>query len=184
MSKMNLGENYLKSCIKEFKGLKSLGERSFSQIRDEDFFVSPDEESNSIAIIVRHLSGNMISRWTDFLSSDGEKEYRKRDEEFERLFYTDKDDVMSRWEKGWDCLFDALNSLNEEDLLKEVFIRKEKHTVPEAINRQLAHYGYHIGQIVYIAKHLESRNWKSLSIPRGKSNDFNNEMDIKSKGKK
>jgi hypothetical protein len=126
----------------------------------------------------------MISRWTDFLSSDGEKEYRKRDEEFERLFYTDKDDVMSRWEKGWDCLFDALNSLNEEDLLKEVFIRKEKHTVPEAINRQLAHYGYHIGQIVYIAKHLESRNWKSLSIPRGKSNDFNNEMDIKSKGKK
>ena len=164
MGKMNLGENYLKSCIKEFNGLKSLGERSFAQIRDEDFFVSPDEESNSIAIIVRHLSGNMISRWTDFLTSDGEKEYRKRDEEFEKLFYTDKDDVLSRWEKGWQCLFDALSSLKEEDLLNEVYIRKEKHTVPEAINRQLAHYGYHIGQIVYIAKHLESRNWKSLQV--------------------
>ncbi|MFZ1459908.1 MAG: DUF1572 family protein [Ignavibacteria bacterium] len=182
MSKMNPGENYLKSCIKEFSGLKSLGERSFAQIRDEDFFVSPDEESNSIAIIVRHLSGNMISRWTDFLTSDGEKAFRKRDEEFERLFYTDKDDVLSRWEKGWKCLFDTLSSLKEEDLLKEVFIRKEKHTVTEAVNRQLAHYGYHIGQIVYIAKHLESRNWKSLSIPRGKSGDFNAEMNKKSKG--
>ena len=154
---MNPGENYLKSCIKEFSGLKSLGERSFAQIRDEDFFV-------------------------DFLTSDGEKEFRKRDEEFERLFYTDKDDVLSRWEKGWKCLFDTLSSLKEEDLLKEVFIRKEKHTVTEAVNRQLAHYGYHIGQIVYIAKHLESRNWKSLSIPRGKSGDFNAEMNKKSKG--
>lgn len=181
---MNLAENYLKSCLKEFKGLKSLGEKSFSQIKDEDFFVSLDDESNSIAIIVRHLSGNMISRWTDFLTTDGEKEYRNRDEEFERLFYTDKDDIMSRWEKGWKCLFDAVGPLKEEDLLKEVCIRKEKHTVPEAINRQLTHYGYHIGQIVYIAKHLESRNWKSLSIPRGKSKDFNEEMDKKSKGKK
>ena len=180
---MNSGENYLKSCIKEFRGLKSLGEKAFSQIRDEDFFTAPDEESNSIAIIIRHLSGNMISRWTDFLTSDGEKEYRNRDDEFERLFYTDKDDILSRWEKGWKCLFDAVSSLKEEDLMKEVYIRKEKHSVTEAINRQLVHYGYHTGQIVYIAKHLENRNWKSLSIPRGKSNDFNEEMNKKSKGK-
>jgi len=168
MNEMNPGENYLKSCIKEFNGLKSLGERSFAQIRDEDFFVSPDEESNSIAIIVRHLSGNMISRWTDFLTTDGEKKNRKRDEEFERIFYTDKDDVISRWEKGWNRLFKTLESLNEDDLLKEVKIRKEPHTVVQAINRQLTHYAYHIGQIVYISKHLESSNWKSLSIPRKK----------------
>ena len=170
------GKNYLESCIKEFKKLKELGDRSFSQIRDEDFFWSPDDASNSIAIIVRHLSGNMISRWTDFLTSDGEKDYRNRDEEFERLFYTDKEDVIQRWEKGWKCLFNTLSSLTENDLMKEVYIRTEKHSVIEAINRQLAHYGYHIGQIVFIAKHIESNNWKSLSIPLGKSKEFNEKM--------
>jgi len=165
----NLGKHYLENSIHEFRKLKDLGEKSFSQIKDEDFFWSPDEESNSIAIIVRHLSGNMISRWTDFLTTDGEKKNRKRDEEFERIFYTDKDDVVSRWEKGWRRLFKTLESLGEEDLLKEVKIRKEPHTVVQAINRQLTHYAYHIGQIVYICKHLESSNWKSLSIPRKKS---------------
>lgn len=164
----NLGNHYLKNSIHEFRKLKDLGDKSFSQIKDEDFFWSPDEESNSIAIIVRHLSGNMISRWTDFLTTDGEKKNRKRDEEFERIFYTDKDDVISRWEKGWNRLFKTLESLNEEDLLKEVKIRKEPHTVVQAINRQLTHYAYHIGQIVYISKHLESSKWKSLSIPRKK----------------
>lgn len=164
----NLGKHYLENSIKEFRKLKDLGDKSFSQIKDEDFFWSPDEESNSIAIIVRHLSGNMISRWTDFLTTDGEKESRKRDEEFEKVFYTDKDDVMSRWEKGWKRLFKTMESLTEEDLLKEVKIRNEPHTVMQAINRQLTHYGYHIGQIVYIAKHLENSNWKSLSIPRRK----------------
>jgi len=164
----NLGNHYLENSIHEFRKLKDLGDKSFSQIKDEDFFWSPDEESNSIAIIVRHLSGNMISRWTDFLTTDGEKKNRKRDEEFERIFYTDKDDVISRWEKGWNRLFKTLESLNEEDLLKEVKIRKEPHTVVQAINRQLTHYAYHIGQIVYIAKHLENSNWKSLSIPRKK----------------
>ena len=176
----NAGKSYLESSLKEFRYLKSLGEKSFAQIKDEDFFWSPDEESNSIAIIVRHLSGNMISRWTDFLTSDGEKEYRKRDEEFERLFYTDKDDVTQRWEKGWKCLFDTLESLNENDLMKDVFIRSEKLSVVQAINRQLAHYGYHVGQIVFIAKHLESTNWKSLSIPRGKSDEFNAKMKSRS----
>jgi len=164
----NLGNHYLENSIHEFRKLKDLGDKSFSQIKDEDFFWSPDEESNSIAIIVRHLSGNMISRWTEFLTTDGEKKNRKRDEEFERIFYTDKDDVISRWEKGWSRLFKTLESLNEEDLLKEVKIRKEPHTVVQAINRQLTHYAYHIGQIVYISKHLESSNWKSLSIPRKK----------------
>lgn len=176
MDNESLGKNYLQSCIKEFRNLKLLCEKSFAQIKDEDYFWSPDDESNSIAIIVRHLSGNMISRWTDFLNSDGEKDYRNRDEEFEKIFYTDKDDIISRWEKGWKCLFDALESLNENDLMKEVFIRKEKHTVTEAINRQLAHYGYHAGQIVYIAKHTGSNNWKSLTIPRGKSKEFNDKM--------
>ncbi len=161
----SLARHYLDNSIKEFKKLKDLGDKSFSQIKDEDFFWSPDEESNSIAIIVRHLSGNMISRWTDFLTTDGEKESRKRDEEFERLFYTDKDDVLSRWEKGWVFLFNSLQSLNENDLLKEVRIRNEPHTVVEAINRQLTHYAYHVGQIVYIAKHLDGEMWKSLSIP-------------------
>lgn len=164
----NLGKHYIENCKHEFRKLKELGDKSFSQIRDEDFFWSPDEESNSIAIIVRHLSGNMISRWTDFLTTDGEKESRKRDEEFEKVFYTDKDDVMSRWEKGWKRLFKTIDSLNDEDLLKEVKIRNEPHSVMQAINRQLTHYGYHIGQIVYIAKHLENSNWKSLSIPRRK----------------
>lgn len=170
------GKNYLHSCLKEFKYLKALGDKSFSQIKDEDFFRSPDTESNSIAVIIRHLSGNMISRWTDFLTSDGEKPDRNRDEEFERLFYTDKDDIISRWENGWNCLFDALDSINETDLRKEVFIRNQKHTVIEAINRQIAHYSYHVGQIVYLAKHFVSANWKSLSIERGKSDDYNKKL--------
>lgn len=168
MTESTIGQHYLQNCIKEFKGLKSLGDRTFAQIKDEDFFWAPDDESNSIAIIVRHLSGNMISRWTDFLTTDGEKENRKRDEEFEKLFYTDKDDVLSRWEKGWKIVFDTVGALSENDLLKEVKIRNQPLSVMEAINRQLTHYGYHVGQIVYIGKHLESANWKSLSIPKRK----------------
>ena len=172
----SIGKHYLENAIVEFKKVKQLGDKSFSQIKDEDFFWSPDEESNSIAIIIRHLSGNMISRWTDFLTTDGEKENRNRDEEFEKLFYTDKDDVISRWEKGWNNLFDALDNLNENDLLKEIRIRNQPMTVIEAINRQLTHYGYHIGQIVYIAKHLEGDNWRSLSIPKRGSKEFNEKL--------
>lgn len=165
---MSSEKNYLENSIVEFRKLKDLCEKSFAQIKDEDFFWSPDEESNSIAIIIKHMSGNMISRWTDFLTTDGEKETRKRDEEFETVFYTDKDDILSRWEKGWKCLFNTLDSLKVEDLTKTVTIRKEPHTVVEAINRQLTHYAYHTGQIVYIAKHLNSANWKTLSMPRKK----------------
>ena len=142
------GKSYLNNVLKEFGKLKDLGDKSFAQIKDEDFFWQPSEDSNSIAIIIRHVSGNMLSRWTDFLTTDGEKESRKRDEEFERLFYTDKDDILSRWESGWKCLFGAIESLTPEDLGKTVYIRKEAHTVIEAINRQLTHIGYHIGQIV------------------------------------
>ncbi|MCB0729108.1 MAG: DUF1572 family protein [Ignavibacteriae bacterium] len=169
----NLGKHYIENSISEFKKIKKLGDKTFSQIKDEDFFWSPDEDSNSIAIIVRHFSGNMLSRWTDFLTTDGEKPNRNRDEEFERIFYTDKDDIISRWESGWKCLFDALNSLKEEDLMKEITIRSEPHTVLEAINRQLTHYSYHTGQIVFIAKHLVNADWKSLSIPKGGSEEYN-----------
>lgn len=165
---MTIGKNYLQSAIKEYRKLKDLGDKSFAQISDEDFFRAPDEESNSIAMIIRHLSGNMISRWTDLLTTDGEKESRKRDEEFEKLFYTDKDDIMSRWEAGWKRLFQTMDELTEDDLLKTITIRNEPHTVLEAMNRQIAHYGYHIGQIVYIAKHLEGDRWKTLSIPKKK----------------
>jgi hypothetical protein len=176
MSESNLGILYLENCIKEFKDLKNIGDRTFQQIGDENFFWTADEGSNSIAIIIRHLSGNMISRWTDFLTTDGEKELRNRDEEFEKLFYTDKDDILSIWEKGWECLFNTLKSLTIDDLIKEVTIRGQKHSVIEAINRQLAHYGYHLGQIVYIAKHLKNESWTSLSIPKGMSKEFNEKM--------
>ncbi|HEX2787320.1 MAG TPA: DUF1572 family protein [Ignavibacteria bacterium] len=178
---MTSGENFLKSSIKEFEDLKKLGDKSFSQIKDEDFFFQPDEETNSIAIIIRHISGNMLSRWTDFLTSDGEKEWRKRDEEFEKLFYTDKDDIIERWEKGWKCVFDAVGSLTPDDLMKTIYIRSQPHTVIEAITRQLTHYGYHVGQIVYMAKHLARNSWGSLSIPRGKSAEFNSKMEEKYK---
>lgn len=176
MENENLGNYYLENIRSEFRKLKSLGDKTFPQIRDEEFFISPDEESNSIAIIIRHMSGNMLSRWTDFLTTDGEKKFRNREEEFERLFYTDKDDIILRWENGWNCVFNAVDSLKEEDLLKEVKIRNEPHSVIEAINRQLTHYSYHIGQIVYIAKQIRNKNWNSLSIPRGKSDEFNKKM--------
>lgn len=173
---MDLAENYLSSSIEEFKKLKKQGEKSFDKIKSEDFFFQPDENTNSIAIIIRHLSGNMHSRWTDFLVSDGEKPWRNRDEEFEQLFYTDTDDILSRWEKGWGVLFDTLASLKPNDLMRSVKIRGEDHTVIEAINRQLTHYAFHVGQIVYMAKHLAKDNWESLSIPKGKSKEFNEKM--------
>ncbi|MDQ3194744.1 MAG: DUF1572 domain-containing protein [Bacteroidota bacterium] len=171
-----IGKHYLENIILEFKKLKHLGDRAFLQIKDEDFFWCPDRESNSIAVIIRHLSGNMISRWTDFLTVDGEKENRNRDDEFEKLFYTDKDDILYRWENGWMCMFNTLDSLDETVLLNEVRIRNQPLSVIEAINRQLTHYGYHIGQIVFIAKHLEGNNWKSLSVPKEESNEFNKKL--------
>jgi len=166
-----MNTNYLDSAIKQFEYYKMLGDKTFAQIADDKLFWQFNEDSNSIATIVKHLTGNMLSRWTDFLTSDGEKEWRKRDEEFENDI-TSKKDMLDKWEQGWKVFLDTLNSLKEEDLEKIVYIRNQGHTVLEAINRQLAHYPYHIGQIVFIGK-MAAGQWNSLSIPRGNSQAYN-----------
>jgi hypothetical protein len=163
---------YLRSVKKQFTSYKTVGEKTFDQLTDEQLFWQPNEESNSIATIVAHMHGNMLSRWTDFLTSDGEKEWRERDAEFENSSST-REEVLQKWNEGWQCLFDALDSLTEADLEQEVFIRNERHTAIDAINRQLAHYPYHIGQIAYLGKMLRNSDWISLSIPKGKSKEFN-----------
>lgn len=167
-------ETYLNSVKKRFEYYKTLGENTFAQLEDEGLFWQYNEESNSIATIVKHLSGNMLSRWTDFLTSDGEKPWRDRDSEFENVMKT-KRELFEKWNEGWDCLFDALNSIKEEDWQKDIYIRGERHSVVDAINRQLAHYPYHIGQIVFIGKMVAGSGWKSLSIPKGNSQTFNTE---------
>jgi hypothetical protein len=168
-----LGENFLKDAIKRFKAYKDLGDKTFEQLEDKDFFFKPSTESNNIAVIVQHLFGNMLSRWTNFLTEDGEKEWRKRDAEFE-ITELSKQDVLSFWNEGWECLFNAMKSLTEEDLLKTVTIRTEPLFVYDAILRQLAHYPYHVGQIVYLGRLLKNEEWKSLSIPKGQSNQYLN----------
>lgn len=169
---MNTAESYLESIKKQFLYYKTLGEKAIAQLEPEQLFVTVNEDTNSIAIIVKHLSGNMLSRWTDFLTTDGEKQWRNRDEEFESDIQS-KEEVMSAWEKGWKCLFDALNSLQPKQLSDIIYIRNEGHSVIEAINRQLAHYPYHVGQIVFYAKQLKNSSWQSLSIPRKESNSYN-----------
>lgn len=166
-----MNTNYLDSAIKQFEYYKMLGEKTMAQIADDKLFWQYNEESNSIATIVKHLRGNMLSRWTDFLTTDGEKEWRNRDDEFEEEVLTRKA-LADRWNEGWNVLLTTLNSLKEEDLDKIVYIRNQGHTVMEAINRQLAHYPYHIGQIVFIGK-MCAENWNSLSIPKGNSNQYN-----------
>lgn len=168
---MNIGNEYLKIVQERFKCVKNLGGKTISQLSEEDIHWKLNEASNSIAIIAKHLSGNMISRWTDFLTTDGEKSTRNRDQEFEEDV-TSKQEMIVSWEKGWNTLFDALNSLENQDLLKNVTIRGEKHTVLEAIERQMAHYAYHVGQIVYVGKQLKDESWKTLSIPKGKSEEY------------
>lgn len=163
---------YLESVIKQFEYYKLLGEKTFEQVTDEQLFWQYNSESNSIAMIVQHLSGNMLSRWTDFLTSDGEKEWRNRDAEFEQTI-SSRSEMMTAWNKGWGCLFETLNILTPNDLERVIYIRNQGHTVMEAINRQLAHYPYHIGQIVFIGK-MCSSSWQSLSIPKGASSEFNN----------
>lgn len=171
---------YIKSIIKQFEYYKSLAEKTFSQLNEQDLLWRYNEDSNSISMIVNHLSGNMLSRWTDFLTTDGEKEWRNRDSEFEEISYT-KAELMQRWNTGWTCLFDTLKSLKEEDFDKVVYTRNQGHSVIEAINRQLAHYPYHIGQIVFIGKMLTQDNWQSLSIPKGNSKSYNQEKFTKDK---
>jgi hypothetical protein len=158
---------FLQSAIKRLGYYKELGERTFLQLNEADFDFLPNEESNSIAIIIQHMSGNMLSRWTDFLTTDGEKEWRRRDEEFEVL-PASKDELIDLWNQGWNCCLNAIESLSGEDLLKTITIRGEILTVVDAINRQLAHYPYHVGQIIYIGKLVKNRDWQNLSMPRNR----------------
>lgn len=169
---MDATTSYLESVKKQFLYYKMLGEKAMDQLEPEQLFVSANEDTNSIAVIVKHLTGNMLSRWTDFLTTDGEKETRNRDGEFESDLET-KDEVLAVWNKGWDCFLSALDSLQPEQLSEIIYIRNEGHTVIEAINRQLAHYPYHVGQIVFYAKQLKNSEWNSLSIPKNKSANYN-----------
>lgn len=176
MSSEAIVQNYFDDALSAFRAYKKLAEKAIAQMQDEEFFVTLDEESNSVAVIMKHMAGNMISRWTDFLTSDGEKPNRNRDMEFVIESETTKDDVLAYWERGWACVFEALEPLRPEDFEKTVMIRGEEHTIVQAINRQLMHYAYHIGQIVFLAKHFRSAEWKSLSIPRNQSAAFNASM--------
>lgn len=164
--------DFLSSVVRQFEYYKLLGDKTLVQLEDKDLFHQVNSESNSIAIIVNHLWGNMLSRWTNFLSSDGEKEWRKRDLEFEDVIKT-REELLNRWEEGWDCLFNALNPLTEEDLSRIVYIRNQGHTVTEAINRQMGHYAYHVGQMIFLGKQLKGSDWESLSIPKGASKSYN-----------
>lgn len=166
------GTHYLEEARRQMRGHKRMGEGAMTQLRDEEFFVTLDPESNSVAVLVKHLAGNMRSRFTDFLTSDGEKPDRFRDREFEVTPATTRADVMKWWEEGWACVLGAIDGLKPEDVMRTVTIRGEPHTVLQAVNRQIAHYAQHIGQMVFLAKHLRSSEWKTLSIPRGKSEEF------------
>jgi hypothetical protein len=172
-----LAEEYLADAISSFRAYKKLADKSIAQVTDEELFVTLDEESNSIAVVMKHMAGNMISRWTDFLTSDGEKPDRNRDMEFVIESTTTRDDVIAYWERGWKCVFDAIEPLTPADFARRVTIRWQEHTIVQAINRQLTHYSYHIGQIVFLAKHFRSSEWQSLSIPRNRSAEFNKFLD-------
>ena len=171
----DIATEFLQTAIKRFQTYKDLGDKTFAQLQEADFHFQPNEASNSIAVIIQHMSGNMLSRWTNFLTEDGEKSWRKRDEEFETNTYN-KARLTESWEKGWACLLDALNALTEGDLLKTIHIRGEGQSVTDAIHRQLAHYAYHVGQIVYVGRLTRDQQWKSLSIPKGQSEQYNQGM--------
>ncbi|MBK7932207.1 MAG: DUF1572 family protein [Acidobacteria bacterium] len=165
-------ENYHTDALSSFRNYKKMAERAVEQVSDEEFFALIDVEANSIALIVKHVAGNLRSRWTDFLTTDGEKDFRKRDTEFELIGDT-RESLMQFWENGWQVLFNSIEPLTAEDFSRTVTIRGEPHTVVEAINRQLTHYAYHVGQIVLLAKHFRSADWKTLSVPKNRSADFN-----------
>lgn len=165
----SLATHYLQDSIASLRAYKKMAEKALAQLNDDEFFIMLDEEANSIAVIMKHMAGNMFSRWTDFLTTDGEKPNRNRDLEFVIAPKTSKEDVVAYWEQGWQCVFDALEPLGPDDLGKKVSIRGEERTVIQAINRQLMHYANHIGQIVFLAKHFRSGEWQSLSIPRNRA---------------
>lgn len=166
------GNNYLSSIRKLFGYYKTLGDSAIEQAGEENINWQYNEQSNSIAVIIKHIAGNSLSRWSDFLTSDGEKQWRNRDDEFTDTNLS-REDLIALWNKGWQCLFDAIDPLTENDLQHTIYIRNEAHTVTEAINRQLAHLPYHVGQMIYIAKMVSGENWHSLSIPKGQSKEFN-----------
>jgi hypothetical protein len=175
--------SYLDSVRKQFEYYKSIGDKTFEQLSFEELKIQFTQDSNSISIIVKHLVGNMLSRWTNFLTEDGEKEWRQRDKEFIDN-YSNKEDLFNSWNKGWSCLFNTLDAINNNDLNHIVYIRNQGHTVTEALNRQMMHYAYHIGQIVYIGKLVKGKDWKSLSIPKGESKTYNQEKFAKDKGQR
>ena len=164
---------YLEEARRSFRGYKRLAEGALDQLSDAEFFHTPDEESNSVAVVMKHISGNLRSRWTDFLTTDGEKPDRNRDQEFEMHAQANREQVMRSWEDGWNCVFQTLAALQPGDFSRTVYIRGDAHSVLQAINRSLTHIAYHVGQIVYLGKQLRQDEWKSLSIPRGKSAEFN-----------
>ena len=174
--------NYIDDALLEFRRYKKLSDAAIAQLTAEELFRMPDEESNSVAIIMKHMAGNMISRWTDFLTSDGEKPDRHRDREFIiDPANTSREELLAYWERGWKAVFNAIEPMTDGDFRKTVFIRGEAHSVMQAINRQIGHYAHHAGQIVFLAKHWKNRNWQTLSVPRGKSEEFNAKMSAKQK---
>lgn len=171
---MDTSEYYIESVKKQFLYYKTIAEKAITQLEPEQLFYTHNEDTNSIAVIIKHLHGNMLSRWTDFFTSDGEKEWRNRDDEFVDDWKS-KETVMQKWEEGWACLFTALDNITAQNLGSIISIRNEGHAVIEAVNRQLAHYAYHVGQIIFYAKLLKKESWNSLSIPKNKSKDYNRE---------
>ena len=172
----SVAADYLRDAVSSFRAYKKLADKAIEQLNDEEFFVTLDSEANSVAIVMKHLAGNMLSRWTDFLTSDGEKPDRNRDMEFVIEDDASKESVLAYWDRGWQAVFNAVEPLKPADLDRTVAIRGETHTIVQAINRQMTHYAYHIGQIVFLAKHFRSSDWKSLSIPRNRSAEFNSKM--------
>jgi hypothetical protein len=177
---MTLQNAFLQSAIKRLTYYKELGDKTFAQLNDADFYYQPNDASNSIAIIIQHMSGNMQSRWKDFLTTDGEKDWRNRDTEFE-VQQLSKQQLIELWNKGWECFLGTLQSLTEDDLLKTIHIRSEGLLVVDAINRQLAHYPYHVGQIIYVAKIITDNNWQNLSVAKGQSDEYNRQIKTEAK---
>ena len=178
-----IGALYIDEAFRSLRGHKRLADDSIAQLSDEQFFAVPDAESNSVAVIVKHMAGNMRSRFTDFLTTDGEKPDRNRDQEFLIASDATRAQILAAWEQGWHLVFEALNGINPQDLERTITIRAEPHTVLQAINRQAAHSAYHVGQITYLAKHWKGAEWKTLSVPKGQSEQFNSKMMEKYKSK-
>tara|TARA_B100000745_G_C20072245_1_gene366078 strand:+ start:363 stop:938 length:576 start_codon:yes stop_codon:yes gene_type:complete len=177
-------DDYLKSIKRQFAYYKTLGDKTMSQLSDYQLFEEINTDSNSVAIIAKHIAGNQLSRWTDFWTTDGEKEWRNRDSEFKIESINSRKLLLNKWEEGWECLFKAIDSINESNFDELIYIRNMGHTIPDAVNRQLCHYSYHVGQMVYIGKVLLGAKWESLSIPKGQSKSYNQDKFAKPKTKK